>query len=51
MEVNCLATPPKRPQLQRELSVSEKRVQSYVDNYKATGLVAPASQKHGKTPV
>ena len=48
---NCLATPPKRPGLQRnfrnELFVSEESVQRYVDSYKATGLVAPASQKHG----
>ena len=29
------------------LFVSEKSVQRYVDSYKATGLVAPASQKHG----
>lgn len=48
---NCLATPPKRPELYGEISellfVSEKSVQRYVDSYKATGLVAPASQKHG----
>lgn len=29
------------------LFVSEKSVQKYVDSIKATGLVAPASQKHG----
>ena len=29
------------------LFVSEKSVQRYVDSCKATGLVAPASQKHG----
>ena len=29
------------------LFVSENSVQRYVDSYKATGLVAPASQKHG----
>ena len=48
---NCLATPPERPELRRDFRtvVSEKSVQRYVDSYKATGLVAPASQKHGPT--